>query len=299
MNSKNGLAAQRLHAVLLAVIGSSKLSIIVLAILYLISFEIFKNASIDVFNFVLKASPINEVYILIGAIQFLIFTYLLIRAAKSKKTAFRAKVNTKFWKPGGEARSKYVLPEKARGMIIFLSPKGVDRNSKQPYTSIIQEIIAGTKKIDLEKNTYQESIPDSPWRIVLDSVKYHLPVLEQLIFIPSKGEKGTCNISGDFMAFMQEAVSPHSLKITLLNSFRDGVDYEDMDELVSAIEDAHQYMENEMKITANEVLIDITGGQKVTTIAGAIVALGEGRKFQYVSTNDYSIKTYDVEYESL
>jgi hypothetical protein len=43
-------------------------------------------------------------------------------------------------------------------------------------------------------------------------------------------------------------------------------------------------------------MIDITGGQKVPGVAGAVVALGEGRRFQYVSTRDYGVHTYDVMY---
>lgn len=65
------------------------------------------------------------------------------------------------------------------------------------------------------------------------------------------------------------------------------------------MEDAYQYLKGTCGIKEDEILIDITGGQKVTTISGAIVALGAGRCFQYISTTDYSIKTYDIDYEAL
>jgi len=51
-----------------------------------------------------------------------------------------------------------------------------------------------------------------------------------------------------------------------------------------------------LKIPNYDVLVDITGGQKVPTVAGAAVALADGRHFQYVSTHDYQVRTYDVTY---
>ena len=46
------------------------------------------------------------------------------------------------------------------------------------------------------------------------------------------------------------------------------------------------------------MIVDITGGQKVTTVAGAVISIIEGRRFQYVSTHDYKVRTYDIAYEN-
>ena len=76
-----------------------------------------------------------------------------------------------------------------------------------------------------------------------------------------------------------------------------GLDFEDVRELVEALDKIYQGLKEECGYKAQDILIDITGGQKVSTIAGAIVSLSEGRSFQYVSTKNYSISTYDVTYQ--
>jgi hypothetical protein len=63
----------------------------------------------------------------------------------------------------------------------------------------------------------------------------------------------------------------------------------DIAELLDLIEDSRG-------LRASDILIDVTGGQKPTSIAGAAVALAEGRCIQYVSTRDYRVRVYDVTY---
>lgn len=47
---------------------------------------------------------------------------------------------------------------------------------------------------------------------------------------------------------------------------------------------------------SRDILIDITSGKKVSTVAGAAVALAEDRQFQYVDTTDFRVRTYDITY---
>ena len=46
----------------------------------------------------------------------------------------------------------------------------------------------------------------------------------------------------------------------------------------------------------DDIVFDVTGGQKVIAIAGAMFAIPNDRHLQYVSTNDYSVKHYDLTY---
>ncbi len=44
-----------------------------------------------------------------------------------------------------------------------------------------------------------------------------------------------------------------------------------------------------------DIIIDVTGGQKTTSIAGAVITLNSQVSFQYVQTNEpYKIMAYDV-----
>jgi hypothetical protein len=65
---------------------------------------------------------------------------------------------------------------------------------------------------------------------------------------------------------------------------------------VNALDQAFDWLHNQ-HIKDYDTMVDITGGQEVPTVAGAAVALGEGRRFQYVSTRDYKVRTYDIMYQ--
>ena len=50
------------------------------------------------------------------------------------------------------------------------------------------------------------------------------------------------------------------------------------------------------KAKGKEIIIDITGGQKLVSIVGALQTLIKDREFQYVSTSDYNVKSFDIRY---
>lgn len=57
--------------------------------------------------------------------------------------------------------------------------------------------------------------------------------------------------------------------------------------------------EVEEKISEEDIIIDVTGGQKTTSIAGALVTLNSQVTFQYVQTNEpYNVVAYDVVIQS-
>jgi hypothetical protein len=62
-------------------------------------------------------------------------------------------------------------------------------------------------------------------------------------------------------------------------AYGQGVDFEDPKELVDAVEAAHDLL-RARGIPSYDILIDVTGGQKPCTVAGAVVSLAEGRRFQ-------------------
>jgi hypothetical protein len=73
------------------------------------------------------------------------------------------------------------------------------------------------------------------------------------------------------------------------------VDYEDARAAKDAVDSGYAAL-LQGGLNARDILVDITAGQKPTTIAGAAVALAEDRRFQYVSTRDYRVVTYDITY---
>lgn len=78
-----------------------------------------------------------------------------------------------------------------------------------------------------------------------------------------------------------------------------GVDFEDVTRLVDLVNSVYQRF-YEQGIEDRDIMVDITGGQKVATIAGAAIALAEGRRFQYVSPRGgYKVHHYNVTYHGL
>lgn len=104
--------------------------------------------------------------------------------------------------------------------------------------------------------------------------------------------------SGD--DFLGKTVDVENVDLLHGDSF--GIDMEDPETLSRKMHSVWSLLKKK-KSTASgnplldeEIIVDITGGQKLTAVAGSISAYGMGRIFQYVSTIDYSIKFYDIEH---
>lgn len=74
-----------------------------------------------------------------------------------------------------------------------------------------------------------------------------------------------------------------------------GYDFEDFDELTSAL---HWYVKQRLinKVKEKEMVIDFTGGMKVTSVVAATLTFNSNIKAQYISTKTSQIKGYDVIY---
>ena len=92
--------------------------------------------------------------------------------------------------------------------------------------------------------------------------------------------------------YFVELLRPLFPEVTFDRIGGDGVDFEDMEAVVETIEQILHSLPPD--IDESDVMIDITGGQKPNSIAGALVTLvGIGREFQYVQTNPpHGVKTY-------
>ena len=73
-----------------------------------------------------------------------------------------------------------------------------------------------------------------------------------------------------------------------------GVDFYDLAALSKEVEACYAQLSQE---GVRDVIIDVTGGTKECSIAGAAHALEPGRVFQYVSTHDRDVGHYDLTYQ--
>jgi len=124
------------------------------------------------------------------------------------------------------------------------------------------------------------------WQQILRGLKPHQERLKYLYLIGSTE-------SFNYLDKAESFIKQYLPDITVIKANRP-VNFEDLEALIKviyrAIKDLKAY-----KLDEDEIIIDITGGQKVTSIAGAVVTLNSSVRFQYVQTNEpYEVISYDL-----
>jgi hypothetical protein len=184
-------------------------------------------------------------------------------------------------------------PSGVKALILFLSPPGRDN----------VDAIHG----DITDPAVRQQFKGS-WRMPIEAIFHHLDrkSLELIALIPSAdvGEiRGTIHEGDKFRNLVKRLTAgadgrpeiKTAAELLSDSTLADGVDFENADLLVRVTGRVWTALEDRGYRT-KDILIDITGGQKTTTIAGAAVSLHELRQFQYVSTHDYRVQTFDIDY---
>lgn len=169
---------------------------------------------------------------------------------------------------------------KAKILVLFLSPL-----VKAKLEDIQAKLQEGTiQVIDMD---------GSPWEMALIGIKHHYPELEVLCIATSSGVKGT-HLQMPVFKDIVVKFYPEIKEIKEL--IKGGMDFENFKLVYSSIEDLYKQESKNSRYKENEIIVDITGGQKPNSVAGAVATLSLGRKFQYISTIDKHVQSYDIEY---
>ena len=96
-----------------------------------------------------------------------------------------------------------------------------------------------------------------------------------------------------FMPF--RAIDYHKETIAKITEIKSAGDFEKAKNVYDFLENTYEELKKE-GFKEDDIVFDVTGGQKVIAIAGAMFAIPNDRHLQYVSTNDYSVKHYDLTY---
>ena len=174
-------------------------------------------------------------------------------------------------------------PNKKKVLIVFLSSFTGNSDTRK----LLKFLIAKVQNLnDLEEKLKEVGNSSfKKWKMPLKAIDFHVPKLEKLVVITSPES------SSYFPEFRQlvEAIFGEDMDITE----RKSSSFEDVRELFEIIKGIYEELSGRYK--DRDIIVDITGGQKPVSIAGALITSRyPERKFQYVSTNDYSVKTYDV-----
>lgn len=203
--------------------------------------------------------------------------------------------------------------EKRRHLILFLSyiRRELEQSGGIPEgLELSGDIEADIRQIEL----FKKGKPNWPWEMPIRAIRHHLDApLETVTLVCSK--ESVCQASL-FLSICDRYECFKKLSFNMLAaedddkvSFRPlitpadacvckGFDFESFDELTRAV----WYLLRQFKDRGyrdRDIMIDITGGQKPTSIVGAAVTFNRKIKAQYIQTNDpWEVLSYDVIHES-
>ena len=173
------------------------------------------------------------------------------------------------------------VPPSARVLSVFLSSLG---RFKEAERRLLEEGAAFPE-------ITREFLSSTCWHMPLTAIGHHAERLEAIHVITSAGDTGS---SCQYPLFRE--ITERFFPGIPMEEMKDGgVDFEDIAAVHDLIDRFYDRVDaSPVRYEPNDVIVDITGGQKPNSIAAAMATLAEGRRFQYVSTRDGSVYSYDL-----
>lgn len=161
-------------------------------------------------------------------------------------------------------------PKRAKVLVLFLS----ENNSG------IEEILKFKTIDEYGRNNY---------RMPLKAIDYHKQRLKKIIIACSEKSHGDRD---KFLKCVQNLFGKELADMTNVRCIKN---FEDAKSVYKFLESVYSQLKQEGFIE-DDIVFDVTGGQKAISIAGAMFAIPNDRHLQYVSTSDYTVKHYDLTY---
>ena len=161
-------------------------------------------------------------------------------------------------------------PKRAKVLVLFLS----ENNGG------IEEILKFKTIDEYGRNNY---------RMPLKAIDYHKQRLKKIIVACSEKSHGDRD---KFLKCVQNLFGKELADMTNVRCIKN---FEDAKSVYKFLESVYSQLKQE-GFTEDDIVFDVTGGQKAISIAGAMFAIPNDRHLQYVSTSDYTVKHYDLTY---
>lgn len=158
-------------------------------------------------------------------------------------------------------------PKRAKVLVLFLS----ENNGG------IEEILKFKTIDEYGRNNY---------RMPLKAIDYHKQRLKKIIVACSEKSHGDRD---KFLKCVQNLFGKELADMTNVRCIKN---FEDAKSVYKFLESVYSQLGQE-GFTEDDIVFDVTGGQKAISIAGAMFAIPNDRHLQYVSTSDYTVKHYD------
>ncbi len=161
-------------------------------------------------------------------------------------------------------------PKRAKVLVLFLS----ENNGG------IEEILKFKTIDEYGRNNY---------RMPLKAIDYHKQRLKKIIVACSEKSHGDRD---KFLKCVQNLFGKELADMTNVRCIKN---FEDAKSVYKFLESVYRQLKQE-GFMEDDIVFDVTGGQKAISIAGAMFAIPNDRHLQYVSTSDYTVKHYDLTY---
>lgn len=213
-------------------------------------------------------------------------------------------------------RTRYIradIPKRRKHLILFLSNLDTKRLDFNDNNGVPEELtLTGKLDDDIEEMVRLKTRKGKPvrwiWEMPLRAIRHHLGKLEGVTIICSRESIEQVNW---FLNICNRYETLKKVKFYVLKNkgcrrpaLLDGSsetfspdcgwDFESFDELSEAVWSLIRILKKR-GLKENEIMIDFTGGQKVTSVVAAATTFNRKIKAQYVSTNpEWEVRGYDV-----
>lgn len=179
-----------------------------------------------------------------------------------------------------------------RGLVILLSsPKPVLQADERGF------VAGGAPLASMGLKAATIALAGHNWQQILRGIGPHAEVVERVYLI---GSDKTPRFSASFAEIENagKLIRPYLPRLCSVGHVGRAVNFEQLDDLLAAIGEAVDAL-CAPGLTRRQITVDVTGGQKTTSIAGAVFTLNSRITFQYVQTDDpYDVIEFDLEIEA-
>ena len=132
-----------------------------------------------------------------------------------------------------------------------------------------------------------------PWQQLLRAVRPHRESLRYVYLLGSLGKGGSAGQTGAAAALIRPYLAPETKLLFAV------ADFDNMTAMMKCMAGAIQHLTTLRDgegglVPEHEIIIDVTGGLKPTSIAGAAMTLSRNVTFQYVHTRTGKVREFDL-----
>jgi hypothetical protein len=237
---------------------------------------------------------IPKAVLLVAAVAVVCYLTFLVRRARAAATE------------PVYVQAKEIHVPRCRVVILFLSY----RTGKTPVTAWLDNprFRRGLLNPEVPKTMDREN-----WRMPVEGLAVHYPEVERVIVFTSSDylkdpltgavDEGSYRQFADFKRLIDLLCERPGRKVEVTDlqaffqdeKFKQGIDFENVRALVDTLVAVYRRL-HALGYADWDIMVDVTGGPKITTVAGAAIVLGEDQVFQYISPRDHTPRAYDVTY---